>query len=88
MNIPIIDVQATGQNILNLRKQNGLSVSQLQSMLGLSTRAIYQWQYGNYLPSVDNLLALSQIFGVPMEQILVYEYNDCDSTRHNPLEEV
>ena len=72
--VPVIDMKATGQNIMKLRKRNGLSVRQLQQMLGFATAtAIYQWQYGNALPSLDNLLSLSHIFHVPMEKILIYE---------------
>ena len=41
-----------------------------------SPQAIYKWQYGQSLPSVDNLLALSVILGVSIEKILVVE-NDC-----------
>ena len=46
----------------------------LQQMLGFATpQAIYKWQQGLTLPSVDNLVALSSIFGVPIDKILVVE---------------
>ena len=58
---PIIDVQATGANILRLRKLNGLSVKDLQVYFGFEgPQAIYKWQWGQCLPSVDNLFALSK----------------------------
>ena len=69
---PIIDPIATGKNILSLRKQKGLTVRDLQEYFGFEEpQAIYRWQYGKTLPSVDNLYALSAILGVPMESILV-----------------
>lgn len=72
--LPIIDLSKTGKNIASLRKQNGMSVSELQDIFGFMTpQAIYKWQQGVSLPSLDNLLALSHIFKVPMEKILVYE---------------
>ena len=72
MRIPMVDMAATGQNILLLRTQRGISVRALQEMLGFSTpQAIYKWQHGDSLPTIDNLVALSCIFSVPIERILV-----------------
>ncbi len=69
---PVIDPIATGKNILSLRKEKGLTVRNLQEFFGFEEpQAIYRWQYGKTLPSVDNLYALSAILGVPMERILV-----------------
>ena len=69
---PTIDLTATGQNIVRLRKERGLSVKQLQTFFGFDDpQAIYKWQQGRSLPSVDNLYALGALFEVPMEEILV-----------------
>ena len=69
---PIIDLKATGKNISRLRRSSGLSVREIQGALGLTApQAIYKWQRGESLPSVDNLLALSILFGVSMDDILV-----------------
>ena len=63
---------ATGENITRLRKARGLSVRDLQNWFGFDEpQAIYKWQKGKGLPSVDNLYALGVLLGVPMEQILV-----------------
>jgi len=71
---PIINLCKTGENIHTLREAKGLSVRKLQSMLGFATpQAIYKWQQGLTLPSVDNLVALSSILEVPIEAILVVE---------------
>lgn len=43
-----------------------------RSCWGFSTpQAIYKWQHGASLPTVDNLVALSIIFDVPIDAILV-----------------
>ena len=69
---PVIDLSATGKNISRLRKERGLSVRDLQSWFGFEEpQAIYKWQWGKSLPSVDNLLALSTLFEVPIDAILV-----------------
>ena len=56
---PVIDLAATGDNIRRLRMARGLTVRDLQSYFGFAEpRAIYKWQKGETLPTVDNLYAL------------------------------
>lgn len=72
MNLPVVNMKQTGQNITMLREQRGISVKQLQRMMGFATpQAIYKWQHGESLPTVDNLVALSAIFAVPIDAILI-----------------
>ena len=69
---PVIDLEATGKNILRLRREKGLSVRDMQGFFRFEEpRAIYKWQSGQSLPTVDNLLALSKLLEVSMEEILV-----------------
>ncbi len=69
---PNINMIETGLNIKALREQNGYSVRDLQEAMGFATtQAIYKWQQGATLPSIDNLLALSVLFHVRIEDILV-----------------
>ena len=69
---PVIDPAATGKNILRLRKARGLTVSDLQHYFGLEApQAIYKWQKGQCLPSVDNLFALSYLLEVPVDELLI-----------------
>jgi len=69
---PVINMALTGANIKRLRIERNISVADIQSFLGLtSAQAIYQWQAGFTLPSVDHLCALSHLFGVTMNDILV-----------------
>ena len=70
--MPVIDMAKTGQNIRNLRISKGLTVKDLQRLFGFETpQAIYKWQRGKSLPTVDNLYALGALLDVPMEDILV-----------------
>jgi len=69
---PVIDPVATGENIVRLRRERGLSVRDLQAYFGFEEpQAIYKWQRGKSLPTVDNLYALGALLDVPMEEILV-----------------
>ena len=69
---PTIDLVATGKNIVRLREESGLSVRELQDIFGFATpQAIYKWQHGAALPTIDNLIVLSTIFKVSMEEIMI-----------------
>lgn len=70
--IPAIDMAKTGQNIVVLRKRAGLSVKDLQDVFGFATpQAIYKWQQGLALPTIDNLVVLAALLGVSIDDIIV-----------------
>ena len=72
MNIPTIDLVKTGANIVDLRKSAGLTVHDLQMVFGFnSPQAIYKWQNGTALPSVDNLIVLPALLNVHIDDILI-----------------
>ena len=72
MGIPMIDMAGTGQNIVTLRKAAGVSVKDLQDVFGFATpQAIYKWQHGTALPTIDNMVVLARVLGVRIDDILV-----------------
>ena len=72
MPIPIIDMVRTGQNIHRLRMLAGVSVKDLQEIFGFATpQAIYKWQHGTAMPTIDNLVVLAALFQVQVDDILV-----------------
>lgn len=67
-------MSATGMNITRLRKSAGLSVRDLADILGFATpQAVYKWQNGVAMPTLDNLIVLAAIFNVTMDQIIVVD---------------
>ena len=65
---------ATGRNIAEMRQNAGLTVKDLQIFFGFATpQAIYKWQHGTAMPTIDNLVALAMIFGVTMDDIIVVD---------------
>ena len=71
---PRIDMPATGRSIERLRRAAGLSVKDIQEAFGFSTpQAVYKWQRGEALPTLDNMIALSRLLGVSVEEIIRYE---------------
>ena len=72
--IPVVNMIRTGENIRRLREQCGLSVRDLQDIFGFATpQAIYKWQQGTSLPSIDNLMVLGKLFHVPIEDIIALD---------------
>lgn len=74
---PTINLKETGKNILKIRKEKNISVKDLQVYFGFEQpQAIYKWQWGECLPTVDNLYALSILFNMSINQILVSNGQD------------
>lgn len=72
MGFPTIDLMRTGANIVRLRKAAGLTVHDLQMVFGFnSLQAIYKWQNGAALPTVDNLIVLAALLHVRIDDILI-----------------
>ena len=69
---PTINMKATGARIKELRVAKGITVTEISEFMGFAEpQAVYKWQRGECLPTVDNLFALSRILGSTMEDILV-----------------
>ena len=82
---PCIDPVGTGRNIQRLRVLNNLSVADVQQFFGFdSPQAIYLWQQGKSIPTTDHLLALSHLFCVTMNDILVTRQPQVAVTKHPP----
>lgn len=71
MEYPVLDAKATGARIRELRKQKNLKVEEVSRFMGFETdQAVYKWQRGDSLPTVENLYALSRLFGTTVDDIL------------------
>lgn len=67
-----INVKATGVRIRQLLDDADMSVRDLQNVMGFTTpQAIYKWLHGKCLPSIDNLVVLSMVLGVSINEIIV-----------------
>ena len=76
---PVLDLAGTGAKIKTLMQQRGISVRQLQTILDFPyVQTIYNWFQGKNMPSIDNLVVLSQILGVSMDDIVVTTTIDVD----------
>lgn len=73
MKVPIIDLKMTGIHLSNLAKQHHYSVGMLANKMHVSSQAIYKWYAGISLPSIENLLYLSRLYNMSMEDLLVFK---------------
>ena len=47
-----------------------MSQQDLAEALNVSRQAVSRWEVGIAIPSMDNLLALSKLFGVPTDELM------------------
>lgn len=52
------------KKLYKLRKKHNISQKELGKMLGISNRAVSKWETGISVPSTENFVRLSEIFGV------------------------
>ena len=58
------------ERLIRLRQEQGLSQSGLAEALGVSRQAVSRWETGAAMPSAENLLCLSRLYGVPMDELI------------------
>ena len=89
--VPVIDVEATSQNLKRLREERCIKVSEIQKSLNMTyPQAIYTWENPNekILPSLDHLVVLATIYNVSIDEMIVIKYaNNTSLTvkEQNPL---
>lgn len=58
------------QRIAALRKERGLSQLELAEALNVSRRAISRWENGIVVPSTENIVTISEFFGVQVDSLI------------------
>jgi len=69
----MIDNIRTGRNIIHYRRLCGWTQGELARRLNVTHQAVSKWENAVALPDISTLLALSQLFGVSMEDLLTGE---------------
>ena len=71
MEYAVLNEKKTGERIKELRKMLHLTVKDVSTYMGFeSAQAVYKWQRGESLPTIDNLYALGKLFDMPVDEIL------------------
>ncbi|WP_265458461.1 helix-turn-helix domain-containing protein [Enterococcus sp. HY326] len=58
------------QLLKNYRKQNCLTQQQVATKLFVTTQAVSKWELGQSVPNVDNLLALSDLYNISIDELV------------------
>ncbi len=74
------------ERLAQLRKEHGLSQNDLADQLKVSRQAVSRWEQGLAMPSSDNLIYLSRLYGITLDE-LVCGKEDTDDIRIARAEE-
>ena len=58
------------KTLRELRKKNGLTQNELAEYLNVSRQAISQWENGKSYPDIENLVFISKLYGISMDEFL------------------
>lgn len=65
-----MDMQIIGRFLTQLRRERGLTQEQLGEKLGVTNKTVSRWETGTYLPPVEMLQILSELYGITINEIL------------------
>ena len=65
-----------GEKLQTLRKAQGWSQEELAQRINVSRQALSKWESGASVPDTENVVALSRLFGVPTDYLLLDEKKD------------
>ena len=60
----------TENNLAQARRQKGLSQEEVAEALDVSRQAVSRWETGAAAPTTDNLIRLSQLYGVSLDALI------------------
>lgn len=72
-----------GKKLYEYRKKAGLSQEELSEKLGVSRQAISKWECGESLPDTDNLISISKLYGVSLDELV----ENATTVENLPMEE-
>ncbi len=68
-----MDIQKIGEFLKELRKQNNMTQEQLGERVGVTNKTISRWETGKYMPPIECLKLLSDIYQISINEILTGE---------------
>lgn len=68
-----MDTVKMGKFLKELRKEKGLTQEQLGEKIGVTNKTVSRWENGNYMPPVECLEMLSDIYQISINEIVAGE---------------
>lgn len=65
-----MDIKRIGMFLKELRKQNNMTQEQLGERLGVTNKTISRWETGNYMPPIECLKRLSELYIISINEII------------------
>ena len=65
-----MNTKKVGEFLKQLRKENKLTQEQLGEKLGVTNKTVSKWETGNYMPPIEILKLLSELYNVSINEIL------------------
>ncbi len=69
-----MDSEKIGLFIKHLREKNNLSQNELAEKIPIGRDAVSKWEHGKTIPDIQNLVLLSKVFGVTIDELISGEY--------------
>ncbi len=66
-----LDTVATGLRIKTLMEERHISIRDVSNFMEVSFQAVYRWQKGLTLPTINNMYILGQLLDMDVDDILV-----------------
>lgn len=77
----------TANKLLQYRKKSGLSQEELASKIGVSRQAVSKWERAEASPDTDNLILLSKVYGVTLDELLTGNPEEILNNKEEPKEQ-
>ncbi len=71
-----MDTQKIGKFLKELRKEHDMTQEQLGERIGVTNKTVSRWETGNYMPPIESLKLLSDIYQISINEILSGERLD------------
>lgn len=76
-----MDTKMVGSFLKKLRKENNMTQEQLGERIGVTNKTVSRWETGNYMPPVESLILLSDIYGISINEILAGKRLEMDELK-------
>lgn len=75
MEYPMINLELSGRKIKETIKERGYTTKEIMEYMGFRhSKSVYAWYRGAALPTLENMMALSVLLEVPVNELLVMEH--------------
>ena len=75
------------QRLYEMRKAHNLSQEELADKLNVSRQAVSKWECGDSSPDTDNLIALSELYGVSLDELVRGANSKAAEEKRRPTED-